>query len=187
MHPAELGEKGARVLRKASRLARVNSGTYTYSNGAYVVGYPTGSVSRMVRRADTNAPLILGPVGARHVVLEDLELDGNNPRQTANNAHVVHLADAPTSEDTQWTMWRCYVHGRVDPSSHAWGNGGSNVYIGAGRMACHVLSCVTNNANVHGFEINGADAVIDTCIVRLCCWVPARRRSPWETFMREGR
>lgn len=153
------------TMRKATRLTGANSGTYTYADGAYVADYPRGTVSRIVRRAQTNAPLILGPVGSKHVILEDLELDGNSPAQSAGRAHVVDLVDAQTAEDTQWVLSRCYVHGRIDPRAGTWGSGGSNMYIGAGRMACHLLNCVSNYANAHGLEINGADAVVDTCIV----------------------
>jgi hypothetical protein len=153
------------VMRKATRLAGTNSGTYTYANGGYAADYPRGTVSRIVRRAQTNAPLISGPLGAKHVILEDLELYGNNPAQTANKAHVVSLVDGATPEDTQWVVSRCYIHGRVDPNDSTWGSGGSNVYIGAGRMACHLVNSVSTCANVHGVEINGADSVVDTCVV----------------------
>lgn len=153
------------TMRKATRLAGVNSGTYTYANGRYAADYPLGTVSRIVRRANTNAPLIVGPVGAKHVILEDLELDGNNPAQSANNAHVVSLVDSPTAEDTQWLISRCYIHGRVDPGAARWGSGGSNVYIGGNRMACHLVNCVSNYAHYHGLEINGADTVADACII----------------------
>lgn len=153
------------ITRKATRLSGVNSGTYTYAHGTYAADYPLGTVSRIVRRTNTNAPLISGPVGAKHVILEDLELDGNNPAQTANKAHVISLIDATGAEDTQWVISRCYIHGRVDPGDPVWGSGGSNVYIGAGRMACHVVNSVCTYANVHGLEINGADTVVDRCII----------------------
>lgn len=122
-------------------------------------------MSRIVRRANTNAPLIAGPIGAKRVIIEDLELYGNNQAQSTGKAHIVNLADAPGTEDTQWVVSRCYIHGRIDPRDGSWGSGGSNVYIGSGRMACHVENSVSAYANVHGFEINGADAVIDACIV----------------------
>lgn len=153
------------VMRKATRLAGTNSGTYTYANGGYAADYPRGTVSRILRRAQTNAPLISGPLGAKHVILEDLELHGNNPAQSANKAHVVSLVDGAAPEDTQWVISRCYIHGRVDPNDSTWGSGGSNVYIGAGRMACHLTHSVSTYANVHGVEINGADTVIDACII----------------------
>lgn len=152
------------VMRKASRLAGANSGTYTYANGAYAADY-LGTASRIVRRAGTNAPLISGPVGAKRVILEDLELDGNSPAQTSGAAHVVLLADASGTEDTQWVISRCYIHGRIDPNASSWGSAGSNVYIGAGRMACHIVNSVSNYANVHGLQINGADTVVHGCIV----------------------
>lgn len=51
------------------------------------------------------------------------------------------------------------------PLNGTWGSGGSNVYVGAGRMACHLVNSVSAFANVHGVEINGADTVVDACIV----------------------
>jgi polygalacturonase len=156
---------GTLVMRKATRLMGANSGTYTYSGGAYREDFPTGTVSRLRRRAGTNAPLILGPIGARHVVIEDLNLDGNNPGQDDQQAPIVYLPDASETEDTQWVISRCYVHGRTDPHAAPWGSGGSNVYIGAARMACRVVNTVSNYANRHGFEINGSDTLLDSCIV----------------------
>lgn len=152
------------TMRQGTRLMGTNSGTYTYSAGAYSDAF-TQSASRIVRRAGTNAPLIAGPVGARRVLIEDLQLDGNNGHQTDGKAHVVHLEDCPEGEDTQWIISRCYIHGRTDPRDPAWGSGGSDVYIGAGRMACHVQHTVCNYANHHGLEVNGADAVVDSCII----------------------
>lgn len=156
---------GTLTMRPATRLMGATSGTYTYSGGRYREGFHRGTVSRLVRRARTNAPLVLGPVGARRVVIEDLGLDGNNPAQDAHEAHVVHLDDAPQAEDTQWVISRCYVHGRTDPHASPWGSGASNVYIGAGRMACRILTSVSHGANRHGLEINGADTLVDACIV----------------------
>ena len=122
-------------------------------------------MSRISRRPGTNAPLILGPLGATRVILEDLEIDGNNLLQTAGQPHVVSLTDSPTAEDTQWVISRCYLHGRSDPHAPDWGRGGSNLYIGAGRMACRVLHTTSNYAHHHGIEVNGADALVDGCIV----------------------
>ena len=153
------------TMRAASRLSGSNSGTYRYLDGAYVDAYPTGTVSRIIRRPGTNAPLILGPLGATRVILEDLEIDGRNLLQTAGQPHVVSLTDSPTAEDTQWVISRCYLHGRSDPHAPDWGRGGSNLYIGAGRMACRVLHTTSNYAHHHGIEINGADALVDGCIV----------------------
>jgi hypothetical protein len=156
---------GTLTMRKSTRLMGVNSGTYTYSGGSYRKDFPPGTVSRLVRREGTNAPLILGPIGSRRVVIEDLDLDGNNPGQDSQEAHVVHLPDASEVEDTQWVISRSYVHGRTDPHADGWGSGGSNIYIGAGRMACHVVNSVSNYANRHGLEINGADTLVHACIV----------------------
>lgn len=153
------------TMRAATRLAGANSGTYRYQDGAYVDAYPMGTVSRIVRRPGTNEPLILGPAGATRVILEDLELDGNNLMQTAGHANVVSLTDSPTAEDTQWVISRCYLHGRSDPHAPDWGSGGSNLYIGAGRMACRILHGTSNYAHHHGIEVNGADTLVDGCIV----------------------
>lgn len=152
------------VMRLGSRLMGANSGTYTYSRGEYSDDYGNGLASRIVRRAGTNAPLIAGPVGAKRVIIEDLQLDGNNQHQRANRPHVVALEDSPETEDTQWVISRCYIHGRSDPRDTDWGSAASNVYIGARRQACRVLHTVSNYANHHGLEINGADAVVDACI-----------------------
>ena len=54
---------GTLTMRTATRLMGANSGTYRYQGGAYVDAYPSGTVSRFVRRPGTNAPLILGPTG----------------------------------------------------------------------------------------------------------------------------
>jgi len=153
------------TMRAATRLSGANSGSYGYRSGAYVSPYPTGSVSRVIRRAGTNGPLVMGPVGAGHVILEDLELDGSNPSQTAGDSHVVCVADSEVPDDSQWFISRCYVHGRKDPRGSHWGSGASNIYIGAGRMACHITGTVSNFANHHGIQVNGADAVVDGCIV----------------------
>ncbi len=153
------------TMRTATRLTGTNSGTYRYQGGAYVDAYPPGTVSRIVRRAGTNGPLILGPPGATRVVLEDLELDGNNLLQTAGSPHVVSLTDSPMAEDTQWVISRCYLHGRSDPLAPDWGSGGSNLYIGAWRMACRVLHTTSNYAHHHGIEIDGPDTLVDGCIV----------------------
>ena len=48
------------TMRTGTRLARTNSGTYRYQDGAYIDAYPRGTVSRIVRRPGTNEPLILG-------------------------------------------------------------------------------------------------------------------------------
>jgi hypothetical protein len=153
------------TMRAATRLAGANSGTYRYQDGAYVDAYPMGTVSRIIRKPGTNRPLILGPAGATRVILEDLELDGNNLMQTAGQAHVVSLSDSHTPEDTQWVISRCYLHGRSDPHAPDWGNGGSNLYIGARRMACRVLHSTSNFAHHHGIEVNGADTLVDGCII----------------------
>ena len=156
---------GTLTLHRGSRLVGVNSGTYTYVGGEYVVDYPRGTVSRITRRRSTDGPLLLGPVGAKRVILEDLELDGNNAAQGDAEAPVLLLPDAPEPEDTQWVISRCYVHGRTDPRAATWGSAASNIVIGAGRMACHLTDTVSNYANRHGIEINGADTVVDRCIV----------------------
>jgi hypothetical protein len=153
-------------VRRASRLVGANSGTYTYSATAgYLDDYAAGEVSRIVRRPGTNGPLIDGPPGSKRVVIEDLQLDGRNEGQAGAHAPVVDIADAPASEDTQWVISRCFVRGGRDPGAGGRGGGGANVYIGAGRMACHVVHTVSNYATTHGFEVNGADAVLDSCIV----------------------
>ena len=153
------------IMRTATRLAGTNSGSYGYDGGEYVAAYRSGTVSRIIRRSGTNRPLILGPMGTKHVILEDLELDGNNLEQTAGRAHIVSLVDSVTPEDTQWTIDRCYIHGRGDPTTVDWGSGGSNIYVGGGRMACRMIHSVSNYAHHHGIEINGADMLVDGCLV----------------------
>ena len=153
------------TMRTATRLSGANSGSYAYQGGEYVGAYRFGTVSRISRRPGTNRPLIFGPMGAKHVILQDLELDGNNRRQTAGRAHVVSIVDSVTPEDTQWTIDRCYIHGRSDPRAVDWGSGGSNLYIGGGRMACRVIHSVSNFAHNHGIEINGADTLVDGCLI----------------------
>ena len=153
------------TMRTATRLSGANSGSYAYEGGEYLAAYPVGTVSRITRRAGTNRPLIHGPMGARHVILEDLELDGNNRMQTAGRAHLVSVVDSVTPEDTQWTIDRCFIHGRSDPRATDWGSGGSNIYVGGGRMACRVVHSVSNYAHHHGIEINGADTLVDGCLV----------------------
>lgn len=155
---------GTLVMRRGSRLVGVNSGTYGYSSRGYTDDHPPSEVSRLVRREGTNAPLIEGPPGAKRVILEDLQLHGNNGAQGAGRAHVVEIVDAPEAEDTQWVISRCFVRGKDEPGSR-WGSGGSNIYIGAGRMACHVEHTVSTYANHHGLEINGADSLVHGCIV----------------------
>jgi hypothetical protein len=157
---------GTLTMRRASHLVGTNSGTYTYSVAAgYLDDYRPGEVSRLVRRPGTNGPLIDGPLGAKRVVIEDLQLDGNAEGQPGCAAPVVDIADAPASEDTQWVISRCFVRGGRGPGPGDHGGGGSNVYIGAGRMACHVTHTVSNYATTHGFEVNGADTVVESCIV----------------------
>jgi hypothetical protein len=99
------------------------------------------------------------------VILEDLELDGNNVLQTDGGSHLMSLPDVATPEDTQWVISRCYLHGRSDPRSLEWGSGASNLYIGAGRMACRIQHTTSNYAHHHGIEVNGADALVDGCIL----------------------
>lgn len=156
---------GTLTMVKGVTLLGANSGSYTYNAGTYSDDYPLGSVSKIIRKAGTNAPLISGPAGAKHVQIIGLELDGNNKNQTANNAHLVYLVGLGSDEDTQWLMRDCYVHGRWDPNDASWGNAGSNIYVGSGRMACRFLNVVCNYGNSHGFEISGADTTIDKCIV----------------------
>jgi Pectate lyase superfamily protein len=153
------------TLRRGSHLVGSNSGTYTYRRNEYLADYAPGTVSRIVRRPSTNGPLLLGPVGAKRVIVEDLQMDGNNARQDDDEAPVVELTDSPDAEDTQWVLSRCYVHGRSDPRAAHWGRAASNIYIGAGRMACHLTDTVSNHANRHGLEVNGADTVVDRCIM----------------------
>lgn len=153
------------TMRRGSRLVGANSGTYSYSSAAgYHDDYAPGEISRLVRRAGTKGPLVHGPPGAKRVVIEDLQLDGNNERQQRRAVPVVDISDAPAIEDTHWVLSRCFVRGGRQPGAGARG-GGSNVYVGAGRMACHVTHSVSAYAATHGFEINGADAVLDSCIV----------------------
>lgn len=157
---------GTLTVRRATRLVGANSGTYGYSASAgYLDDFGPGEVSRLVRRPGTNGPLIDGPPGAKRVILEDLQLDGRNEEQAGSAAPVVNIGDAPASEDAQWVISRCFVRGGRNPEAAARGGGRSNIYIGAGRMACHVSHTVSTYATTHGFELNGADAVVDSCIV----------------------
>lgn len=157
---------GQLTVNKGQTMTGAGSGTYTWTGSAYINDYPTGSVSRIIRKAGTNASLILGPAGAKRVTLRDLQFDGNNKNQTSGSPYVIEIASiAGQAEDTQWNIEDCYVHGRTDPTDPTWGSGGSNIFVGTGRQAVHILNTISNYANNHGIEVSGADVLIDGCLV----------------------
>ena len=103
------------------------------------VGLPPGDrePDRPARLPRT-PPSSSGRSGAKRVIIEDLAMDGNNAGQDRGHAPVMEISDSPEAEDTQWVVSRCHVQGRNAPHGRGWGRAGSNIYIGAGRMACHV-------------------------------------------------
>lgn len=151
------------TMRKGTHLRGANSGCYVWNGTTFAQDFDDTQRSRIVRRNGADSDLIVGPLTARRVIIEDLELDGNNANQTSSTAEIINILPDPVPNDTHWILNRCYIHGWNDYSAK--GSGGNNITVGENRQAVHINESIINYAGAHGIDAKGSDFNIVGCII----------------------
>lgn len=135
------------------------SGIVGAGRGGYVQAGQTAvnaaGVSRLLLRAGTNAPMLVLAEGECSVVIDSLEIDGNDFFQTTAS-NLINLpnvtgGDRETGLEITW----CWIHNSK----------GRNLYVGAGRLGAVVNRCEITNALQEVVYINGTDFRMSQCFV----------------------
>jgi parallel beta-helix repeat protein len=130
------------VLRKGSVLQGISSGTYPDNENI-------SGASVLARLANTNKHLLLAPDGSNYCRINDLAIDGNKNNNTSG--YGLCVADAPSGQESQILVQRCYFHTNPD----------SNIYLGRNRRANSVQNSVCNySAKGDGITVAGSDNTI---------------------------
>lgn len=121
-------------------------------SGGYGILVPDGQHTKLVRIANTNQHLLQGAIGAAHVRIHDLHLDGNKNNNTSGDG--IHLDDAITAEEAQWHIEDCFIEA----------NPGHGIYVGDGRRAVKATRSVFYLNGLSGARVQGSDSGWETCI-----------------------